>query len=108
MENEPENYICYVADELKCNKIGVLYSNSVSFYINTDEYNRGKAEKIAKDYFTELRAYGGGGIYQENIDFMNEKFEEPFKEKERIKKEKETRQKELAELARLKEKYESN
>ena len=37
---------------------------------------------------------------------MNEKFVAPFKEMERLEKEKALKEKELAELARLKEKYE--
>ena len=37
---------------------------------------------------------------------MNEKFARTFKEKERLEKEKQLREKELAELQRLKEKYE--
>ena len=39
---------------------------------------------------------------------MNDKFVAPFKEKERIRKEEEIKQKELAELERLKAKYETN
>ena len=38
---------------------------------------------------------------------MNEKFAGSFKEKERLEKEKQLREKELAELQRLKEKYEN-
>ena len=64
------------------------------------------AEKIAQDYLAELRSYGDGKIYDENIKLMNEKIVRPFKEKERLEKEKQLREKELAELQRLKEKYE--
>ena len=46
-------------------------------------------------------------IYEKNVKLMNDKFAEPFKLRERQRKEEEMKQKELAELARLKEKYES-
>ena len=77
------------------------------FCINIDHDNRKLAEKIAQDYLTELRYYGNGKIYQKNIDLMNDRFAAPFKEKERIRKEEEIKQKELAELERLKAKYET-
>lgn len=78
----------------------------VCFVINIDHDDRKLAEKIAQDYLAELRSYEDGIIYQRNINLMNEKFAAPFKEKERIRKEVELKEKELAELARLKEKYE--
>ena len=46
-------------------------------------------------------------IYEKNIKLMNDKFAESFKLREKQRKEEELKQKELAELARLKEKYES-
>ena len=108
MSRNSDEYSCYMNDELKCNNIQLCYNDQVAFYINTDGYNRALAEKIAQDYFVELMSYGDGEICQRNIDLMNEKFEAPFKERAGIKREEETKQKELAELARLKEKYESN
>lgn len=39
---------------------------------------------------------------------MNKKFEAPFLERKRIRKEEELKQKELAELKRLKDKYENS
>ena len=53
-----------------------------------------------------MRSYGDGDIYNENIEMMNEKFVAPFKEMERLEKEKALKEKELAELERLKAKYE--
>jgi hypothetical protein len=75
--------------------------------INIDHDNRKLAEKIAQDYLAELLSYGDGTVFHENVDLMNKKFLAPFEEKERLKKEAELREKELAELARLKEKYEN-
>lgn len=109
MREEPNRYKCYIDDDLQCNGIRADLSNRwawVCFAINIDHDDRKLAEKIAQDYLTELRSYGDGIIYQMNINLMNEKFAAPFKEKERIRKEAELKEKELAELARLKEKYE--
>lgn len=107
MREEPNRYECYIDDDLQCNCIRSNLPNScVCFAINIDHDDRKLAEKIAQDYLAELRSYGDGIIYQRNINLMNEKFAAPFKEKERIRKEAELKEKELAELARLKEKYE--
>lgn len=107
MREEPNRYKCYVDDDLQCNGIKTNYLNSwVCFDINIDHDDRKLAEKIAQDYLAELRSYGNGIIYKKNINLMNEKFAAPFKEKERIRKEAELKEKELAELTRLKEKYE--
>ncbi len=107
MREEPNRYKCYMGDDLRCNGIKANLQNSwVCFAINIDHDDRKLAEKIAQDYLAELRSYGNGIVYQRNIDLMNEKFAAPFKEKERLRKEAELKEKELAELARLKEKYE--
>lgn len=107
MREEPNRYECYIDDDLQCNGIEANLRNGwVCFVINIDHDDRKLAEKITQDYLAELRSYGDGIIYQRNIDLMNEKFAAPFKEKERLRKEAELKEKELAELARLKEKYE--
>lgn len=107
MREEPNRYECYIDDDLQCNCIRPNLPNScVCFAINIDHDDRKLAEKIAQNYLAELRSYGDGIIYKRNINLMNEKFAAPFKEKERIRKEAELKEKELAELARLKEKYE--
>ena len=108
MREEPNRYKCYIDDDLQCNGIQANSSNGwVCFAINIDHDDRKLAEKIAQDYLAELRSYGNGMVYQKNIDLMNKKFIAPFKEKERLRKEVALREKELAELARLKEKYEN-
>lgn len=107
MRDEPDRYECYIEDELRPNNI--RYGNSwVNFRVNIGEDNRKLAEKIAKDYLAELLSYGESkNVYDNVVTLMNDKFLEPFRIKERLRKEEELRQKELAELARLKEKYES-
>ena len=106
MRDEPNRYKCYIADELKPNNIrnGRFW---VGFHINIEKDNRKLAEKIAQDYLYELLSYGESKkVDEKNIKLMNNKFLEPYKIREELKKQEELRQKELAELARLKEKYE--
>ena len=109
MRKEPDRYRYYIDNELHCNIITKSNSmcNWIKFKINISHNDRKLAEKIAQDYLAELRSYGDGKIYDENIELMNEKFARSFKEKERLEKEKQLREKELAELQRLKEKYEN-
>lgn len=108
MRGEPDRYKCYVDEDLRPNNIQNGGSNWVCFRVNIEEDNRELAEKIAQDYLYQLLAYGDSKkVYQEYINLMNNKFIEPFKIKEELKKQEKLRQKELAELARLKEKYES-
>ena len=106
MRNDPENYSCYLSNKKQPNCIELGHS-WIRFSIDMEENNRGKAEKIAQDYLYELLFYGNGIATQENIDMMNAKFAEPFRIEEKQRKEEELKQKELAELKRLKEKYES-
>lgn len=109
MREEPDRYSCYIDDKIGQNII--RYSgrrNLVRFDINIDKDDRKLAEKIAQDYLAELLSYGEDKqIYEKNVKLMNDKFAEPFKLRERQRKEEEMKQKELAGLARLKEKYES-
>ena len=109
MRKEPDRYRYYIDNELHCNIItkSDRRYNWIKFEINISHNDRELAEKIAQDYLAELRSYGDGKIYDENIKLMNEKFARPFKEKERLEKEKQLREKELAELQRLKDKYEN-
>ena len=107
MRDEPDRYNCYIAEELQPNNIrnGGFW---IAFHINIEKDNRKLAEKIAQDYLYQLLAYGDSRkVYDEYIKLMNNQVIEPYKIKERLKKEEELKQKELAELARLKEKYES-
>lgn len=112
MREEPERYNCYVDNDLRYNTVrlgqGTLFKNNwVCFSVNIDHDDRKLAEKIAQDYLVELLSYGDGRIYNKNIKLMNDRFAAPFKEKEKIKKEEKIREKELAELERLKAKYET-
>lgn len=109
MRDEPTRYNCYISDELKPNKIKYLGYRWVSFYINIEKDDRKLAEKIAQDYLYELLSYGESKkVYDKNVKLMNDRFLEPYKIKAELKKLVEERQRELAELARLKAKYEQN
>lgn len=111
MREEPERYTCYIDDYLHRNSVrqGIYAMNDwLCFTINIDRDNRKLAEKIAQDYLAELRSYVDGKITDDSIQLMNYKLAAPCKELERIKKEEEEiKQKELAELERLKAKYET-
>ena len=89
MREEPERYNCYIDNDLRCNSINYRNKTWVCFNINIDHDDRKLAEKIAQDYLAELRSYGDGEIYEENVKLMNDRFAAPFKEKERIRKEEE-------------------
>lgn len=107
MRDEPTRYNCYIDEELKQNRIEYCGFRWVSFAINIDKDNRKLAEKIAQDYLYQLLAYGGSKkINIEYVKLMNEQFAEPYRIKEELRKQEELKKKELAELARLKEKYE--
>lgn len=106
MRDEPYRYNCYIAEELRPNSIR-NGGGWVSFHVNIDNDNRKLSEKIAQDYLYQLLAYGSSkAVFEQYVKLMNDKFIEPYKLKEEQKREEELRQKELAELARLKEKYE--
>lgn len=107
MRDEPDRYECYVLEELQPNNIKYMGYSWVGFYVNIAEDNRKLAEKIAQDYLYQLLSYGdSNNLYQENVDLMNNKFLEPYKIKQALKEKEELRKAELAELQRLKEKYE--
>ena len=108
VRHEPERYTCYMSDYFKSNEI---YSRNlpqwIGYKINIDTSNREKAEKIALDYHYQLLAMGEGKIFQHNIEAMNAKFKKPELARQKELEAKKLQEKELAELARLKAKYES-
>lgn len=106
---DPDRYNCYIDNSLHPDyiKYGGARYKWVSFHINLSENNYEKAKKIAQDYLYELLAYGEDRqIHEENVELMNNKFIEPFRIAKELKEQEELKQKELAELKRLKEKYE--
>ena len=106
IRHDSDNYSCYLSNKKQPNLIE-LGRSWIRFNINMDKNNRNRAEKIAQDYLYELLSYGDGIVTQENIDMINDKFAEPFRIEEEKRKREQLKEKELAELKRLKEKYES-
>ena len=106
MQDGLNDYICHLSNRKQPNIIEFGQS-WIRFVIDMENNDRKKAEKIAQDYLYELLSYGDGVITQENIDMMNNKFDEPFRIAYEQRIQDETCQRELAELERLKEKYES-
>lgn len=109
MRNEPTRYKCYISEELRPNNIynNYIHTSWIGFHINIEKDNRKLAEKIAQDYLYQLLSYGDSKVYDKYIKLMNDQFIALYKLKEEQKKQEKLRQKELAELARLKEKYEN-
>lgn len=105
-DDDPDNYTCYLSNKKQPNLIELGHS-WIRFNINIDKNDRNRAEKIAQDYLYELLSYGDGIVTRENIGMMNDRFAEPFRIEEEKRKEEQLKEKELAELKRLKEKYES-
>lgn len=94
MREEPDRYKCYVDNKLHCNSIANDHWYSwVRFNINIDHNDRKLAEKIAQDYLAELRSYANGEVRMDNIRMMNDRFEAPFKEAERLEKERKLKRK---------------
>lgn len=104
-----ENYKLYLSDYLASNEMcGNLVYGWISLYINIDECNFKKAEKIACDTFASFLESCDGKPTVRAINLFNAFLKKD--ELERIEKEKQEKikKKELAELAWLKAKYESN
>lgn len=107
--NPKTHYNCYTGSELRVDRVEMSmgYNKWIKFYINTDQNDRLIVEDRAYDYFRRLVEINHGvNISKESVQIMNNQFAEPFKIKEQQEKERQLRIKELAELKRLKEKYE--
>ena len=104
---DSDRYTYYIDDYLHCDCVSG-YNQRVLFRINIIKNNKEEAENIARKYLDALLFYGKGTINDRCVAKLNAELKAPFEEIARLKAEEELRQKELAELARLKEKYESN
>lgn len=109
MRNEPDRYTMYMSDYLKSNSISCNIRNGwVSLRVNISKDDRRLAEKIAQDLLYQFLDFCNNEPNDTFIKQMNEILS--AEETARLAKEQEEqiRQNELAELKRLKEKYESN
>lgn len=104
-------YTCYTGDMQQneiCLRGSETYPLSLQFAINTESCDWNLALGIANDLLDDLLKRGSGHVLRRNINQMIDEFATAFKERQRLKEEEELREKELAELARLKEKYENH
>lgn len=109
MRDEPNRYTMYMSDYLRSNSISCGIRNGwLSLKVNTSKDDRKLAEKIAQDFLYQFLDFCNNEPNDTFIKQMNEIFSAD--EKARLVKEQEERirQNELAELKRLKEKYENN
>ena len=108
-EYDPK-YECYQDEFLHSNQI-TSYSpesvkNWIRFYVNVGEPNYEKAKKIALDLFYQYMDFCNKKPSWKSINEFNIILSKEERDREEVKKQEKIRKEELAELARLKEKYE--
>lgn len=113
MRNEPERYNVYDGNkyDIKANEIMPSPSSVkwIKVMVNQDKFNRKKAEKIAQDILYQYLSMAVNPFNSPNaVKLINDALSAPQRAREEARAAEELRQKELAELARLKEKYENN
>lgn len=106
MRDEPDRYEVY-GGEIRANSVFAIGNCWVRVNVNQQEFSREKAEKIAQDILYQYLELSHGELYdQEALTAINYKLSAPQRAKEEERKAAELREKEMAELARLKAKYE--
>lgn len=79
----------------------------VEIKVNQKKFNRKQAEKVAQDILYQYLELSHGELYdQEAFKTINDNMSAPQRAREEERKAAELREKEMAELARLKQKYE--
>lgn len=109
MREEPDRYKVYIADYLRSNMVKNsthMVNPWVSFKVNIVEDNRKRAEKIAQDMLYQYLDFCNGTPTDDFSRDMNYNLSEAERKRAKAKAEEELKNRELAELARLKEKYE--
>ncbi len=106
MRDEPDRYEVYGGD-IRANSVFAISNCWVRVNVNQQEFNREKAEKIAQDILYQYLELSHGELYNNDaLDAINYKLSAPQQAKEEERKAAELCEKEMAELARLKAKYE--
>lgn len=106
MRDEPDRYTVYSGD-IRANSVESRGFGWVAVKVNQKEFNRKKAEKIAQDILYQYLELSNGELYHEEaLNTINHNLSAPQRAREDAKKAEELKQKELAELDRLKKKYE--
>lgn len=107
MRDEPDRYRVYSGDA-RANNIEVSPNRHewICVKVNQREFNRKKAEKIAQDIMYEYLALAREFKDNDAEYAINHRLSAPQRAREEERKAAELREKEMAELARLKQKYE--
>lgn len=106
MRDEPDRYNVY-GGEMRANRVEAMGYHWINVIVNQREFNREKAEKIAQDILYQYLELSNGEEYDKlALDTINDKLSAPQRAREEERKAEELREKEMAELARLKAKYE--
>lgn len=106
MIDEDDNYVAYVADYLRSNSIRNKSLNWIAFKVNIEKNDRKLAEKIAQDMLYQFLDFCDNKPTDKAVSNMNKILRKDEDERLEKQKQEEVKEKELAELVRLKEKYE--
>lgn len=106
MRDEPDRYNVY-GGNIRANSVESKNFGWVAIKVNQKKFNRKKAEKIAQDILYQYLELSHGKSYdQDALKAINYNLSAPQRAREEDRKAAELREKEMAELARLKAKYE--
>ena len=113
MRNEPDGYRVYDGgkEDIRANGIepAPFKNGWICITVNQDKFDRKRAEKIAQDILYRYLNLATDPFNSPDIvKIINDSLSAPQRAREEAKAAEELKQKELAELARLKEKYENN
>lgn len=108
MREEPERYNFYQSEYLRSNSLRIWspFNGWIAVKVNINKDNRKLAEKIAQDILYQYLAECDNTPSEKTIKEFNRVLASAEIEREIIRKEKALKEKELAALKRLKEKYE--
>ena len=110
IKETPEIDSCYFSEILRKDTINNMYTDTIRMRINLEDENSELAKSVACNYLENFKGVHGDdkNKIRDIIDILNKKFKLKHDEElERLEQER-IKQEELAELARLKAKYESN
>jgi hypothetical protein len=110
MRNEPDRYTTYINKYFRSNFIRAehyMYNKWVAIRVNTESRDRSNAEKIAQDLLYQYLESCYGVPNNKATDAFNMMLSEEERNRLELQKQEKLRKKELAELERLKKKYES-
>ena len=106
MRNEPDRYNIYGGD-IRADSVQSMNYGWVAIKVNQKKFNRKQAEKIAQDILYQYLELSHGEVYDRlALETINYNLSAPQRAREEERKAAELREKEMAELARLKAKYE--